>query len=120
MKIKADRDRNFVDFLGGQMEEISGLRFKRMFGGYGIYADAVFFGIVHHGCLYFKTDAETRGRYQAHGMPVFQVGEKQKLGNYYQVPVEIIEDAGTLQAWALESIRISANTDRISSGERES
>ena len=35
-----------------------------MFGGYGLYAGEVFFGIVANGRLYFKTDDETRGRFE--------------------------------------------------------
>ncbi|HEY9685334.1 MAG TPA: TfoX/Sxy family protein, partial [Coleofasciculaceae cyanobacterium] len=79
----------------------------RMFGGYGLYADTVFFGIVHQGRLYFKTSAETRPRYEAHDMTFFQPNAKQKLGTYFQVPVEIIEDHEALLDWASEAIRIA-------------
>jgi DNA transformation protein len=107
MKIKTDQDRSFMEFLCGQMEDISELQAKRMFGGYGIYAGAVFFGIVHQGRLYFKTSAETRPRYEAHGMTFFQPNAKQKLGNYLQVPVEIIEDQEALLEWASEAIGVA-------------
>lgn len=110
MKIKSDRNRSFVTFLEEQLDRLPELRFKRMFGAYGIYAGAIFFGIVHQGCLYFKTNAQTRPRYEAAGMTALQVSAKQKLGNYFQVPIEVVEDAEALEEWAKEAI-LSATKD---------
>lgn len=108
MKIRRDRDESFVDFVRGQLEDVIDLQVKRMFGGHGVYAGPVFFAIIHKGCLYFKTNAVTQGRYEEAGMLPFQPSEKQMLRHYYQVPVAIIEDANTLQTWALESVAIAA------------
>lgn len=105
MKIRPDRDRSLVDFIFGQLESIDGLRFRRMFGSYGLYADTIFFAIVWDGRLFFKTGDESRKRYLEAGMPVLQFHDGQKLGTYYQVPVDVIEDADSLEEWALEAIR---------------
>ncbi len=108
MKIRRDGDQSFVDFVCGQLDGIPELRVKRMFGGYGLYAGSAFFSIIHQGCLYFKTDALSQRRYEEAGMAPFRPSEKQTLRRYYQVPVDITEDADALQRWARESVAIAA------------
>ena len=67
-----------------------------MFGGHGLYQDETFFGIVHKGKLFFKIDESTVGEYRKRKMKPFRPNAKQTLKSYYQVPVEIIEDADAL------------------------
>ena len=75
-----------------------------MFGGFGLYRDEVFFGIVQRGRLYFKTDDATFGAYRKRRMKPFRPNAKQTLKSYYQVPVDIIEDWDELCAWAGKAI----------------
>ena len=74
-----------------------------MFGGYGLYRKETFFGIIHRGRLYFKTDDRTRAGYVARSMKPFRPNVKQTLKSYYEVPVEVIEDAEQLVAWAIDA-----------------
>ena len=76
-----------------------------MFGGHGLYGAATFFGIIFRGRLYFRTDETTRGAYLAHGMEPFRPSPTQKLGTYYEVPPEILEDSGALERWAKAALR---------------
>jgi len=71
-----------------------------MFGGYGLYSGAVFFGIIHKGRLYFKTDDQTRPQYTQSGMKPFRPNPKQTLKNYYEVPPDLLEDSDRLVEWA--------------------
>ncbi len=71
-----------------------------MFGGYGLYSGEHFFGIVHDGRLYFKTNAVNLQDYLNRNCSVFSPSEKQVLQNYREVPVEILEDAESLVYWA--------------------
>ncbi len=77
-----------------------------MFGGQGLYHGEIFFGIIHDGRLYFKTDGESRKEYVERGMEPFRPSEKQTLTSYYEVPVEILEDDEALTLWALRATRI--------------
>jgi DNA transformation protein len=63
----------------------------------------VFFGIVHKGRLYFKTDATTAPRYREREMTPFTPNAKQSLNTYYEVPVDILENAGELTIWARQA-----------------
>lgn len=94
------KDTSFKDFVLDQLGNLHGVMCRAMFGGFGLYRDEVFFGIIHNSRLYFKTDADTRFTYLEAGMKPFRPNAKQTLKTYYEVPVDIIEDAETLTAWA--------------------
>jgi len=47
---------SFKDFIVDQLSDLEDLECRAMFGGYGLYQDDIFFGILYKGRLYFKTD----------------------------------------------------------------
>jgi DNA transformation protein len=98
------KDESFKDFIVDQLRELDNLEARRMFGGFGLYQDERFFGIVHKGRLFFKIDDATVGEYRKRKMKPFRPNAKQTLKSYYQVPVDIIEDADQLAAWARRAI----------------
>jgi DNA transformation protein len=63
----------------------------------------VFFGIIQNGRLYFKTNATTAARYRECKMKPFRPNANQTLKNYYEVPVNVLEDAGELTIWARQA-----------------
>ena len=93
----------FCDFVLDQLSDLQGLTCRAMFGGYGLYCGRVFFGIVQKGRLYFKTDATTATRYRKREMKPFRPNAKQTLKTYYEVPVDVLEDAGELTIWARQA-----------------
>ncbi len=98
------KDESFRDFVLDQLAGMNDVEARRMFGGFGLYQDETFFGIVHEGKLFFKIDESTVGAYRKHGMNPFQPTAKQTLKSYYQVPVEIIENADALGEWATRAV----------------
>jgi DNA transformation protein len=99
------RDESFKDYVLDQLRELEGARARGMFGGFGLYADATFFGIVADGRVYFKTNDQTRGEYEERGMRPFRPTEKQTLKKYYEVPADVLEDAELLVEWARAAAR---------------
>ncbi len=95
---------SFSDFILDQLGELDSVEARRMFGGYGLYQDETFFGIVHKGKLFFKIDESTVREYRLHKMKPFRPNAKQTLKSYYQVPADIIEDADELREWAMKAI----------------
>ncbi len=93
----------FKDFVLDQLSELPGLACRAMFGGYGLYQRDIFFGIIHKGRLYFKTDRMTASRYRDRGMKPFKPTSAQTLKNYYEVPVEVLEDSDALTTWASQA-----------------
>ncbi|MGH7182937.1 MAG: TfoX/Sxy family protein [Nitrospiraceae bacterium] len=96
----ASKHDGFKDFVMDQLSELPGLTHRAMFGGYGLYRQDTFFGIIHKGRLYFKTDRITAPRYRDRGMKPFIPNSTQTLKNYYEVPVEVLEAPDDLIAWA--------------------
>src|ERR671925_1973655 len=99
------KDESFKDFVLDQLQEWDNVEARRMFGGYGLYGDETFFGIIHKGRLYFKIDESTVGEYRKRKMKPFRPNAKQTLKSYYQLPVDIIEDRGQLCQWVVKAIR---------------
>jgi DNA transformation protein len=99
------QDESFKDFVLDQLQELEDVEARRMFGGYGLYQDETFFGILHKDKLYFKVDESTLAEYRKRKMRPFRPNVKQTLKSYYQVPVDVIEDNDELCEWAKKAIR---------------
>ncbi len=104
----------FQSFIQDQLEEIPGLRFRRMFSGFGIYSGEAFFGIIHKESLYFRTDERTKRRYEDVGTTFFTTrGSKKALKKYYEVPPAVIEDKRELTDWAREAVETVGGSELI-------
>lgn len=100
---------SFRSFVLEQLSGISRLSDRRMFGGVGLYADDVFFGVLDNDTLFFKVNDATRPRYEQHGMaPFAPIPGQAPMRGYYQVPVSVLEDAGELTEWAREAVGVGA------------
>ena len=99
------KDELFKDFILDQLQDLDGVEARRMFGGFGLYREETFFGILHKGRLYFKVDEASVKEYRKRKMKPFRPNAKQTLKSYYQVPVEIIEDNVCLCEWAVSAIK---------------
>lgn len=107
-KLTTSKDDGFVEFVCDQLEGFEIVTYKPMFGGYGIYCGDIFFAIVFDGRLYFKTDSESRTKYTSLECGPFQPNAKQLLKSYYEVPVDILEDASRLVEWAEEAYVVAS------------
>src|SRR5262245_846873 len=101
----------FRKFALDQLAGVKGLRPRGMFGGMGLYADEVFFGILAADVLYFKVDDSTRGEYEAAGASPFRpYPDRPMTMAYYTVPIHILEDAVTLGRCAGRSVAAARAT----------
>jgi DNA transformation protein and related proteins len=98
----------YLAYVLEQLAALPALRSNRMFGGIGLYSDAIFFGLIDDDTLYFKTGPANVAQYLARKMPKF-MPFPDKTGlvmGYHQVPADIIEDAESLVAWARQSVAV--------------
>jgi len=100
------REHSFKDYILDQLIDVESVRAKGMFGGFGLYAGDIFFGIISDDVVYLKTNVHTRKKFLEAGMKPFAPSEKQVLKNYYEVPEEIIDDVEKLSEWALDAIDV--------------
>jgi DNA transformation protein len=99
------KDDSFKEFVIDQLNGPTNVVSRAMFGGYGLYREQAFFGIIFKGRLYFKTDLTTQPQYRERGMKPFKPNAKQTLKNYYEVPAEVVEDADELMLWSERAVR---------------
>ena len=94
-----------LEFVLDQLDRIDQVAARSMFGGIGLYADAVFFAIIHRDTLYFKVDDKTRAAYQRAGMTPFKPFTNRPMTlQYYEVPARVLEDREALTRWARRAI----------------
>lgn len=93
-------DTSFLDFVLEQLGEARGLKTRAMFGGHGLYMGTSFFGIVHKGSLYLRTDEASRPAYVKAGSRPFNPKGKQEMHRYYEVPAQVLDDSEELLVWA--------------------
>jgi DNA transformation protein len=105
MAVSAD----YRDFVLEQLRPAGQVTTRRMFGGVGLYLDGLFFALIDDDTLYFKTGDSNRARYQAADSRPFcpYPDRPDKSMAYWQVPVEVLEDADELAIWAREAMTVA-------------
>ena len=99
-------------FVLEQLERIGPVTARSMFGGVGLYAQGRFFALIAEDRLYFKVDDLTRGDYEQEGMEPFRpFGEEHAMG-YYEVPVDVLENAPRLASWMQKAIDVAERAKR--------
>jgi len=92
----------FVEHCLELLSPLGPVRARRMFGGWGIYADGLFVALVAAERLYLKADGQTRAQFAAAGCEAFSYGGADKavtLG-YWTVPPEALESPAPMLPWA--------------------
>jgi DNA transformation protein len=106
----------FVRHVLGRLAPVGPVEAKPMFGGFGLYLGQTFFAIVHDDALYLRAEGEDEEPYRAAGMSAFQPQRDKKPMAYWEVPLEVLEEAELLAAWT-ERALATARRGRTRRGE---
>jgi DNA transformation protein len=106
-----------IEFILDQLSALGGVEARPMFGGFGLYLDGDFFGILYKERLYFRVSEDTINDYTSRKMKPFEpfAGRQGKSRGYYEVPVEVVESPVDLVKWARaarQAPRVSARKTR--------
>jgi DNA transformation protein len=96
-------------YIIDQLAALPALSTRRMFGGIGIYSDALFFALIDDDVLFFKVDDSNRDDYVSRGMKAFMPFPGQPSLGYFQVPPDVIEETEELARWARRSVEVARN-----------
>ena len=80
---------------------------RRMFGGAGIYADSVMFGLIVDDVIYLKTGESNEAEFVAEDLPPFsyQAGNgKRAIMSYRRMPDRLYDDPDDLAQWASRAL----------------
>ena len=91
-----------------------------MFGGYGLYRDAIIFGFLVDGELYLKVDGLNKCDFQAISSHPFIYEAKGKAMemSYWHLPEYMIEEADIFIEWAEKSYQASIRNIKTKNSKR--
>jgi DNA transformation protein and related proteins len=98
--------RDYLDYVLEQLAGLSRVRARRMFGGVGLYSDDTFFAIIADDTVYLRTDESSRADFASRGMGAFRpyAARPEVSMTYFEVPAEVLEDAGSFVAWSRRAV----------------
>jgi DNA transformation protein and related proteins len=109
---------DYLTYVLDQLASFARCRSRRMFGGVGLYADAVFFGLIDNDTLFFKVDDSNREDYVARGCQPFRPykNEPTYSMSYFALPAEVLEDPDELRIWARKAVAAALAKPKRNSG----
>ena len=96
----------FLEMVLDQVEPLGRVSARRFFGGHGLYCEGDFFAFVFDDVLYLKADDLTRPEFEDWSPGQFtyrKLGKEQGI-SYYEAPLDALEDADELSAWARKAV----------------
>jgi len=105
----------YTEYVLELLAPIGQIHTTQFFGGVGVYYGSVQFAMMIGNTLYFVTDENTRTKYEQAGKQPFSYMTKKGhvlVRRYYELPEEVLTEAGQLRVWANESIAIAARTQK--------
>jgi len=97
----------FVIHCTELLAPLGAVRVKRMFGGWGLYADEVFVALIGGDRLYLKTSAATRPDFEAAGCEPFIFDSKTgaiAMG-YWSAPADAMDSQALMEPWARRALQ---------------
>ena len=97
----------YVEHVLESMRAFGPVEAKSMFGGWGLYHDGLFFGLIAQDMLYLKVDEANRAEFESMGLGPFvyeaKVGDPIVM-SYHQAPVEALESAAVMTQWVRSAV----------------
>lgn len=93
---------DFATLCSELLSAVGRVRSRRMFGGWGLYVDEVFVGIVTGETLYLKADAQSQPAFESAGGRRFEyaAGGRTHAAGFWTVPAEAMDSPRLMQPWA--------------------
>ena len=110
----------YVEHARDLLDGVPELRFRRMFGGVGVYSGTRMFALIADGQLFLKTDGESRGAFAAAGSGpfAFESGGRTTTTSYWRLPLPAEEDPAEARRWTALALT-SANRPKPAKAKAE-
>ena len=96
-----------AEFIHDLFQPFGAVSVRRMFGGAGLFADGVMFGLVSGGQIYLKVDATTVPCFEHEQCEPFEYSTKngkRALTSYWRLSDRLYDDADELARWARRAL----------------
>jgi DNA transformation protein and related proteins len=83
---------------------------RRMFGGAGLYADGVMFGLLSDGQIFLKADAGSVPAFEREGCAPFAYATKtgkRAVMSFWRLPDRLYDDPDELAQWARTALSVA-------------
>lgn len=105
---------SFHDFVRELFAGLGPIQVKRMFGGAGVYADGVMFGLLADDTIYLKADDALKAALASEGCGPFvwtpssgpRAGEKIDMG-YWRLPDAALDDPELAVEWGAKALAVA-------------
>jgi DNA transformation protein len=101
----------FHGFVEELFAGLGPVRIRRMFGGAGVYAGDVMFGLIDEDTLYLKTDAALRVELAAEGSAAWVYSRAKRTWEdsaYWRLPEVALDDPDEAVAWARRALAVAS------------
>jgi DNA transformation protein len=102
------------EFIGELFAQFRVVTVRRLFGGAGIYAEGIMFGLVFDGTIYLKVDAASIPDFEREGCKPFVYSRAKSPGrvgrhslSYWRMPERLYDDPDELAVWAGRAFAIA-------------
>jgi len=100
------------DFIAELFAPFRPVSVKRMFGGIGIYADGLMFGLVFDGVIYLRVDEASIPSFEREGsVPFVYPLAKRHVGrpsrHFWRLPERLYDDPDELAVWAGRALAVA-------------
>jgi DNA transformation protein len=102
-------------FARDLLADLGPVETRRMFGGVGLYAGKVMFGLIDDGRIYLKTDAALKGDLAAAGAESWLYTERKgpmagipQETSYWSLPESALDDPEEACGWARRALAVAA------------
>ena len=99
-----------ADYIRDLFSEFGTVHIRRMFGGAGIYAGDLMFGLVSDELIYLKADAGTVSAFERENCAPFQYttrNGKRAVMSYWRLPDRLYDDPAELAQWAVRALGVA-------------
>jgi len=98
----------FKNFVLDQLQGTGEFEAKPMFGGLALLYEGSAFGKIKHDKVWLKVDNSNIADFEKYGMSQYTYGrDNSRKLNFYETPMEILEDRDKLKDWVQKSIEIA-------------
>ncbi|MAU14519.1 MAG: competence protein TfoX [Muricauda sp.] len=104
---------DYLDFVLDQLSNWRTVRPKKMFGCIGLYAEGVIFGVIAKETVFLKVDDTNKKHYIEAGSESLKLFKNNTtVPSYYEVPIDILENAEQFTTWAEQSLTIQMSRSK--------
>ncbi len=98
------------DYIRELFSAFGAVSVRRMFGGAGLFADGLMFGLMWDGQIYLKADVTTVVHFERERCSPFEYDTrtgKRSLTLYWRLPDRLYDDADELAQWARQAFAVA-------------